>query len=237
MSVPLPKSRSGAVQVWRIALDDWSPLTPARLAWLDSAESARAARFHGQAHTQRWRIAHVALREILADHTNQRPEDVRFIVGSWGKPMLAGVDSLAFNLSHAADVALVAVGGTARLGVDVEYVTDAPDLDDIAATHFADEERAAIAELPDSERVHAFYRCWTRKESVVKALGAGIGYDLQSFAVSVNGHAASLLRTTAPMVGPEHWTLVNLDLGSPYVGALAVEQADTAVSVGDWVSR
>ncbi len=235
--MPLPQPRSSAVQVWRIALDDWSPLTPARLAWLDSAELARAERFHGQAHAQRWRIAHVALREILAAHTNQRPEDVSFVVGALGKPTLPGRDSLAFNLSHAADVALVAVGGKARLGVDVEHVTDAPDLDDIAATHFAEEERAAIRELPESDRVHAFYRCWTRKESVVKALGAGIGYDLQSFAVSLHKKSASLVSATAPMAGPEHWTLTNLEMDGPYVGALAVEHADTAVSVGDWVSR
>lgn len=233
----LPYPRSSAVQVWRIALDDYGPLTPARLAWLDAGESARAERFHGQAHAQRWRVAHVALREILAEQTNQRPEDVSFVVGAQGKPSLAGVGSLAFNLSHAADVALVAVGGSAAIGVDIEHVTDAPDLEAIAKTHFSLDEQASIAALSETERVTAFYRCWTRKESVVKALGTGIGYDLQSFSVTVDDKAALLLRAAPPMAAPEHWTLTNLEMDGRYVAALAVQQPGTSVSVADWASR
>lgn len=220
-----------------MALDDWSLLTPARLAWLDPAEAARAQRFHGQAHAQRYRVAHVALREILSEQLDQRPEDLHFVIGTEGKPVLPGRNSLAFNLSHAADVALVAVGGTAALGVDVEHVSDAPDLEDIAVTHFAADERASIVALPGSDRVAAFYRCWTRKEAVVKALGVGIGYDLQSFSVSVDAGSAQLLRASTPMESPERWTLAHLELGGPYVGALAIQEPGAVVSVGDWASR
>lgn len=235
--MPLPYLRGSRVQVWRIALDDWSLLTPARLAWLNAGETARAERFHGQAHAQRWRVAHVVLREILAEHTDQRPEDVSFVVGPKGKPALPGMGSLAFNLSHAADFALIAVGGSAPLGVDIEHVTDAPDLADIALSHFALDEQASIAQLSELERVSAFYRCWTRKEAVVKALGSGIGYDLQSFSVSVNDGPAALLRAGVPMASPEHWTLADLKMEGRYVGALAVQQPGTSISVADWVSR
>lgn len=228
--------RSSVIRVWRIALDDWSALTPARLAWLDPDESARAERFYGTAHAQRWRVAHVALREILGEATNTHPRDLQFVRGPQGKPALAGVESLAFNLSHAADIAVVAVGGRVALGVDVEHVSDAPDLADLALTHFAEDERASIASLDDAERVRAFYRCWTRKEAVVKALGVGIGYDLQSFSVTVTETPAILLRGTPPLLDVARWTLVALDLPEPYVGALAIPQPEATVSVARWAS-
>lgn len=231
--MPLATGAPSPVHVWRIALDDYSALTPARLAWLDRGESARAERFYGQSHAQRWRVAHVALRDILASVTRQRPEELTFALSAHGKPSLAGEGGPSFNLSHAVDVALVAVGGTAEIGVDVEHVADAPDLAEIASTHFADEERAHIATLDESERVAAFYRCWTRKEAMVKAIGTGIGYNLQGFAVSLDNQPARLLR---PPTGnaTDDWTIADLGLGEEYASAVAVKQRDTEITVSEW---
>lgn len=230
--MPSAVAEPTTIAVWRVALDDWSTLTPARLAWLDRAEHARAERFYGQSHAQRWRVAHVALREILADVTGQRPESLAFRETEHGKPELIGDSQLAFSLSRAVDVALIAVGGSAPLGVDIEHISDAPDLADIAALHFASEELAQIDKLDENERVQAFFRCWTRKEAVVKAIGTGIGYDLKSFAVSIDSIAPRMLRP--PPVDGMEWTIAEVPVSGPYAAALAVHQRAAAFTVTDW---
>jgi 4'-phosphopantetheinyl transferase len=235
--VPEQRPTTETIQVWRIALDDEDVLTPARLAWLDRSESMRAERFYGHSFAQRWRVAHVALRELLARATERRPEEVTFVEGAHGKPSMPGSGMPSFSLSHAVDVGLVAIGGVADVGVDVEYVTDAPDLADIAESHFADDERNYIAKLDHAYRVEAFYRCWTRKEAIVKALGVGIGYDLQSFAVSLDTGPERLLRMPAELGGVDGWTIAEIDLNGPYVGALAVRQPHATFHVSDWAPR
>ena len=45
------------------------------------------------------------------------------------------------------------------------------------------EEQAELAELPDSEALYRFYRLWTCKEALVKALGTGFSTDISRFQV------------------------------------------------------
>jgi 4'-phosphopantetheinyl transferase len=93
-----------------------------------------------------------------------------------GRPWLEGV---SFSVSHSGELGLIAIAEPGRrIGVDVEQLRPDRDVRALAERFFHPEEAAGIGD----DRA-AFYRCWTRKEAVVKALGLGLAHPLDSFVV------------------------------------------------------
>jgi 4'-phosphopantetheinyl transferase len=86
--------------------------------------------------------------------------------------------------------------------------------------HFAPAEYAALQALPPSDRTDVFYRCWTRKEAYLKALGTGLSTDLASFEVTL-GDCARLVRCSNGATG--RWTLRDLPVADGAAAALAAQ--------------
>ena len=81
----------------------------------------------------------------------------------------------------------------------------------------------AFNALPPDERVAAFFRCWTRKEAYIKAIGKGLSQALDAFDVTLApGVQAALLRAEEDNV--ERWEMSDVEVGEGYAGALAVER-------------
>lgn len=242
--------------IWRIPLT--TPL-PASLP-LSASEQARADRFRFPRDAHRYRVAHWALRDILAQATGVPAEALEFRIDPTGKPHLAHKGAPQFNLSHAHDLALLAVGDATDLGVDVEYHRPVPEMRGVAESHFAEEERAALfgssqhddragaannavhrdGSHPDNPaithaRLETFYRIWTRKEAFVKATGSGVGPALARFAVTADPHDARILRADDYPAATTDWTLRDLGLAPPYTGALVVCGPASAVKLHAWV--
>lgn len=189
-------------------------------ALLSPAEQEKALRYRFLDHRRRYAIAHAALRSILAGYASTDPMALKFVVGSRGKPALDGVP-LQFNLTHSAQLALVAVGNTA-LGVDVEKFRHLERLRDIAQRQFSTAEFAAMQALDDGECLRAFYRCWTRKEAYVKALGLGLS-ALDVFDVDIGERARFLALRDGQELS--EWSLFDVSPGAGYTGAVAVHDA------------
>ncbi|MGE3174528.1 MAG: 4'-phosphopantetheinyl transferase superfamily protein [Planctomycetota bacterium] len=195
------------------------------LGWLSPAEREKASRFRFADHTRRFAVSHGALRAILAGYVGADPAALEFTVGGRGKPALAGEGMPHFNLSHSAQLALVAVSH-APVGVDVEKLRHLERLRDIARRQFSTAEIAAFEQLPEGEQLQAFYRCWTRKEAYVKALGLGLA-ALDVFDVELGERA----RFTALRDGEDvaQWSLFDVSPALGYVGALAVRDPRASV--------
>ncbi len=107
----------------------------------------------------------------------------------------------------------------------------------IARRQFARGEQDRLVSLPRDERPAAFYRCWTRKEAYLKAIGDGIAGGLQGFEVSfLANEAPALLRAKG---GPEEcrrWSIVPLDAGPGLSAACVVEGLPARVVCMDAVS-
>jgi 4'-phosphopantetheinyl transferase len=110
--------------------------------------------------------------------------------GSQGKPFAPALPDLHFNLSHAGADVLLAFASGEPLGVDLERVDRRVAIDAIAARHFAPAEAAALARLAPEQRRTAFLHLWTRKEAVLKAIGAGLSYGLQRVAFDLDEYGA-----------------------------------------------
>ena len=152
---------------------------------LSREEEERAARLIVPAASNRFRVARATLRQILSTYTRVAPEQVTFNYGPHGKPAIqADREPLFFNLSHTTNVGAIAVSRQFKVGVDVEAWR--PVRAGVAERFFSKSEVKALDAFPGEERTAAFFRCWTRKEAVVKAMGDGLSRPLNSFDVTLS---------------------------------------------------
>src|SRR5690606_29881823 len=111
---------------------------------------------------------------------------------------------------------------------DVEKVRRLDSLGEIARRHFSVREFAALDALAGSARELAFYRCWTRKEAYIKALGEGLSMSLDSFEVSL-GEQPEFEVCHDGREDPKKWSLLDLSPGPEFVAAAALRGRDLAV--------
>lgn len=223
------------ITVWRIALDAARPPGADELAILSEVERARAARFMRDTDRNRWLRAHVATRRILGEALDVEPKAVEFGAGKSGKPFVSspGDSGLEINLSDSGDLALLALSRVGPVGVDVEHVRPLTDMEAIAESHFAVEERAALLALPEAERLDGFYRLWTRKEAYIKALGKGLGHALDRFVVTIAPADVRFVHLDGDAGVARTWALRAIPVPTGYFGALAVRRDEVSVDVLD----
>jgi 4'-phosphopantetheinyl transferase len=119
---------------------------------------------------------------------------------------------------------LLAFASDRRIGVDVEKVRRDFSTVEIAERFFSEAERCALRELPREQRHEAFFRCWTRKEAFIKALGEGLSHPLDQFDVSIApGMPPALLATRPDAREVTRWTLRDVEVPGDYAATLAAE--------------
>ena len=102
---------------------------------------------------------------------------------------------------------------------------------ELARRFFSASESTALQSIPASERVPAFFRCWTRKEAFIKALGDGLAFPLDGFAVSLDDDGSSQLLRACPAAPDalQQWRIVSLPAEAGYAAAVAAEAGDWRV--------
>ena len=215
------------VSIWCVELDVDDTLFEKRIAALDNLENSRARRFRRRLDARRWSFARATLRHVLSAYVALPAGAIRFDYEGNGKPRLNGTDPVVhFNLSHSDAMALIGVTTLAPIGVDVERLRAIPDTDDIAARFFAPGELRAFKQLPPDQRMRGFFTCWTRKEAVIKATGAGLAMPLDGFEVSLEPDCPAMMRQFPVRNGHEDgWTLHHNYVGADYVGAVALRSS------------
>lgn len=184
---------------------------------LSAEESRRAGRFFKDADRVRYALGHAMLRILLARRLAVAPAEIAFAASPNGKPRLAGQGvPLAFNLSYGDG--MVALAFARRpVGVDVEAVRDNVAFSDIGRRFFRSDELRYLESGVDSGIRDRFFRLWTRKEAVLKALGVGLSGLGE---VSVLG---DLVVADAEQGGPMRVALRTLPGPPGHALALAVE--------------
>ncbi len=223
---PLP----GTVDLYYANMDD-PLLDVAVLAGLLSAEEReRAARFRFERHRRHYVIGRSALRGLLGSLLDCDPADLPLLTESEGKPVVPG--GVAFNVSHSAEHLLIGIAHEGRLGVDVELKKSIPDAMDLACGNFADDEVAVLEMLSASERSEAFLRIWTRKESLLKALGKGLSMPLNQVSMqSGEGQNNQLMNSRNDSIDPRQWCVRSVGLRDDLEVAVAWDRPDFASRV------
>ena len=157
----------------------------------DPEERDRATRFKFEVHARRFRAAHAAMRQLMAQQLGVTPANWRWSPGHLGKPhpMFRGWGQ--FNLSHSEDWGLLAWHPRRPVGVDIEWGKPLSDRDGLAAQQYTAPEQAWLqAGADDDARTQRFYQLWSTKEAVLKALGSGLLVAPQRFEVDTTALAA-----------------------------------------------
>ena len=192
---------------------------------LSSDERERAARFHFERDRQHYCAARALLRTLLGAYLEAAPQELSFQYSDKGKPGLASRYrgcGVAFNVSHSGDFALLGFTRRSDIGVDIEQIRDDFDTAAIARRFFSAREQDQLSRLPADQQHHAFFRCWTRKEAFIKALGEGLSHPLSQFDVSLDTSAQVSLTTRPEPEEAERWWLQSVDAGPDYAAAFAV---------------
>jgi 4'-phosphopantetheinyl transferase len=221
--IPLPKMLElgkDEVHVWDI------PIAPVHLTgelevMLSSDEYYRAKKYKSEDKQMQFIATRAKLRQLLGRYLDIPPVSLRFSYSARGKPMLINRPDLSFNISHSGCRALIAVGKSRQIGVDIELVRPLPDFLDIAQRFFSSEETADLMSIGDAGRELAFYTCWTRKEAFIKCIGDGLSTPLDSFQVTLHpDQPARILKVKGYEEPDHHWTLRDLSFDAEYAAAM-----------------
>ena len=121
-------------------------------------------------------MGEIAVRRMISERTGLRNDELKFAAGEYGKPYLAGVPRLHFNISHSGDLVLCALSDE-PVGIDVELIK--PAKLNVAKRFFRSDEYEYIAASRNTDA--AFFEIWTMKESYIKRDGRPL--SLKSFSV------------------------------------------------------
>jgi 4'-phosphopantetheinyl transferase len=212
----------GSLYVWSGLTNVESQILDAYVSVLSVDEIGRADRFRFEKDRSHFVVTRGVLRYLLSAYTGLPAQEIAFEYGPKGKPELAhNASKINFNVSHSHGMGVWAIAFNGVVGVDVEYVKRSVDIDAVGKRFFSDNEWRHLRDLPEDERRQSFFRCWTRKEAFVKALGDGLTFSLKAFDVTV-GDVAQLKRVEG-MTDHQKWTLQTFEPAPDFVGALAFE--------------
>ena len=189
---------------------------------LSDDEQDRAAKFRMAKTRDQFVASRGLLRQLAAGYLGCRPPAVPIVYESAGKPAIAG-NPFHFNVTHSDEIAAFAFSRAGRIGIDIERVRPMQNAASVVERFFTANECAAFQKLPAGEQLNVFFKMWTRKEALLKALGQGI-------------HALELCEITVePDVPPrvvklmdeadcgERWQIRDVAVEEGYAAAVARE--------------
>ena len=176
----------GAIRVVHVDLTPHAGREASSLLWLDESEQGRWSSFLYPGPRRRFALCRAALRSLLCTQLECANSQLAFGYACHGKPFALIGNSRApvsFNVSHSGRRGLIAYSPQGRLGVDVEEYDLRRDMELLASTVFGPNEQADLALADGRHKVRLFYKLWTIKEALVKAIGAGFSCDVAKFEV------------------------------------------------------
>lgn len=191
------------------------------LALLDEEERHRWRRFLVRRARRQFALCRAALRVNLRDRLGCDNAELSFGYGKHGKPFarVNGVPSpIRFNVSHSGSHGLVAFAEHDGLGVDLEERDPDRDFAGIGGSVYGPAEQRALAAARGREKAFVFYRLWSLKEALIKALGTGFSLNPSRFEIPAEMlRGARSAEFRFPHRPSDAWRLV--DLGEPRFAA------------------
>ena len=212
----------------RLLLTDVLPLEDpavyASLYDMASSERRRAADSFRFMKDRRLSIGASALLDAGLREFGLRERDMTYGRSEHGKPFFMNATDIHFNISHSGTKVAV-VFSDREVGCDIEEAfaatlpaksaeQEAAKCLEMAGRFFSRQEYLAVKAVDSpSERVRTFYRCWTLKESYMKATGLGMALAPDSFSVAAlcTDETGSLLRHSGSL---DSLSSGNLDIGA-----------------------
>ncbi|CAM3349006.1 4'-phosphopantetheinyl transferase superfamily protein [Zobellia roscoffensis] len=220
--------------IWNFNVNDFDALYSYQKL-LSPDELERAGKFKFEKDRKTYILARGLLRDLSGRYLGVPPENISFKYSDYGKPHYNQETSLRFNVSHSGELIVLAFVTQGQVGVDVERIKPNFDSAKIAREFFSPDEVSEVLSYPEASLGKAFFNCWTRKESFIKAKGAGLSFDLTSFSVSIHDDFPQLLRTQWNPKEKDSWKFFSFVPQEGYFSALCVSSEIENVSCFDIV--
>jgi 4'-phosphopantetheinyl transferase len=187
----VPRTHAAGIRLVSVGINFGAAIDHPAFSVLAEDERDHARRFLRIEDALRFSATRLALREALGELLDVPPNSLRFERDTNGRPRLARHarppscvhNAFDFNVSHSGCHALIALAKGRRVGVDIEFVDRQSDWRALAPAVFSPRDRAYVMSLPEDLRRAAFYKAWTAKEALLKALGTGLGAGMTHFSV------------------------------------------------------
>jgi len=176
---------AGGVVVVILGLDGWYRFQDEALAVLGTAEVARAQRQRDPRNRDALVSTYALHRLLLSLLLECAPDGVDLRRDEKGCPRLPG-DAWYTSLSHSAGHAAFAISMAGPVGVDLEPVDRASDMETIAERVGHRDELDALVGLAAAARGRALLDLWVRKEALLKAAGIGLECEMETFTAPVD---------------------------------------------------
>lgn len=171
------QSKQHSISIWLINLDNPVLSTEAYTRSLSTSEWDRARAFTTQQLQDRWLRSRVALRHLLSQSIGQAPSKIEFSYGRSKKPYVYTEHGLfkSFNLSHADNLAAIAIAKKGEIGIDIEKTNRTNSLRESAKHYLSTQQLDQLNVLPDKQRDMTALHLWVAKEAFLKQTGEGLG--------------------------------------------------------------
>ncbi|XP_068565734.1 L-aminoadipate-semialdehyde dehydrogenase-phosphopantetheinyl transferase isoform X1 [Cebidichthys violaceus] len=241
---------------WAFRCGSW---TPTRSDWLFAArciqqeEKDRIGQFVFAKDAKSAMAGRLLLRKCVYERMGIPWSEIRLERSPRGKPYLAAPlkvspdsgpepPAWSFNVSHQGDYAVLAAEQGVQVGVDIMKTTmpgssSVPEFFRIMTRQFTAYEWSVIQSGGlEHQQLAAFYRHWALKESFIKAIGTGLGFNLQRVEFHLSSEPLTqkyALRQTKMHLDEEEeydWLFEESLLDTDHHVAVALGPADNAVS-------
>ncbi|XP_059186438.1 L-aminoadipate-semialdehyde dehydrogenase-phosphopantetheinyl transferase [Centropristis striata] len=240
---------------WAFRCGSW---TPSRSDWLLAArciqreEKERIGQFVFAKDAKSAMAGRLLLRRFVCERMGIPWSEIRLERSPRGKPYLAAPlkvssdsgpepPSWSFNLSHQGDYAVLAAEQGVQVGVDIMKIampgsSSVPEFFRIMMRQFTAYEWSVIQSAgSEHQQLAAFYRHWALKESFIKAIGTGLGFNLQRVEFHLSSEPLTqkcVLRQTKMHLDEEEedWIFEESLLDAEHHVAVALGPADKAGS-------
>lgn len=204
------------IKLFKIELSKYYEIVDYLIRFLTPIEIEHADRYRHINDRKRFIICRSLLKYLLAEKTKLDISKIRFEKTGNHKPYFPDDTSLHFNLSHAGNYAIIAIGNC-ELGVDIEFIDNSFDFTEILFGVFSEVDIDLIRNSNNMR--YSFYKFWTRKEAMVKALGKGIDDNFGQIPASDGLH-----RVESELLGNiPNLLVLSFKVDEQHIGSIAFE--------------
>lgn len=214
---------SGEIHIWSSAAAKDKHRLKEFSNFLSKDEVVRANKFRFEKDRSVYITAKYLLRNLLGNYLNLDPKELIFDYNEYDKPVYLNSADLNFNVSHSGNRIIIGFAKNLEIGADIEKIKADFDVLELAKNFFSKEEIKALTAMDENERFRAFYRCWTRKEAFIKAVGEGLSYPLDSFSVTMEDDLrAQFVKIDGIQESKMDWFLHSFVPEEGYISAFAI---------------
>lgn len=217
------------VDIWiaDVALIRWEYNKIEEILSGDECDRAKHYVFERDRHD--YMIRRAILRIILGHYLDLQPEQITFRYNRYGKPILDTKD-IFFSVSQSSGCAIYSFTHARQVGADIERIRVVPDMGRIAKRSFSKAEYESYSSQMKNAKQEVFFKYWSRKEALIKAIGSGLSIPLDTFDVSTKEDRPACQVEIKNCEGKAClWTIQDIDLRAGFASALATEGPDLPI--------